>query len=408
MNKSESTKTVIQNFGQHNLVVYNNIKKLEDNLGIYFNNNYKKGMKLLYFYSKITSQTVKKGLAKYNIDFDNLVKSGKMVFIDFNNGYLQDSFFDADYLIDMIKYEVKKSLDEGFEGLCMAGDMSWIFDKKIDVSELYKYEALLNPLVMKLPLTVTCIYNFKEISISQISNLKKLHPESWIEEEVLNEENQRSKHLLSDYHTDLLMMDFKELGKVDFLHRVADMISELLKFRSLYIEDHSKNVSELAKAIGKKLKLDESMIESIKIAGKIHDAGMMSQSMELLNKPGPLIKFERQLIFDHPRTGYKLAKKTCLPENTARAVLEHHEKIDGSGYPEGLNGKRISIEGKILAVAEVVAAMSFYRPYRQDYGVKFALKEIESNAGRLYDDEVAKACSEIFNEGFKFAGNGIV
>ncbi|MFO7882622.1 MAG: MEDS domain-containing protein [Kosmotogaceae bacterium] len=408
MSKSESTKPVIQNFGQHNLIVYNNIKKLEDNLGFYFSNNYKKGMKLLFLYNNISSQTVKNGLAKYNIDFDNLVKSREMLLIDYNKGYLHDGFFDVDCLIDTLKYEVEKALNEGFKGLSGAGDMSWFFDKNVDVSELFKYEALLNPLVMKFPLTVACIYNFKEVSASLLVNLKKLHSVNIIEEDILNEGKHMSEKFLSDYHTDLLMMDFKELDKVDFLHRMADMISELLKFRSLYIEDHSKNVSELAKAIGKRLKLDESKVESLSIAGEIHDAGMLSQSMELLNKPGPLINFERQLIFDHPKTGYELAKKTCLPESASRAVLEHHEKIDGSGYPEGLNGKRISVEGKILAVAEVVAAMSFYRPYRQDYGERFALKEIESNAGRLYDTEVAKACLEIFDKGFRFTGNGIV
>ncbi|MFW6120469.1 MAG: MEDS domain-containing protein, partial [Petrotogales bacterium] len=358
MNKSESEKSVVQNFGQHNLIVFNDIKKLEENLGIYYSDNYKKGMKLLYIYNTIPPQIVKNGLAKYHIDFDNLVESGEIIVLDFNKGYFHNGFFDVDYLVETLDNEVEKVLNEGFNGLCGAGDMSWIFDKNVSISEVIEYEALLNPLVMKLPLIAACIYHYKDLSFNLLTNLKKLHPVNFIEENILKEDNQKEVSLSSDYNTDLLMMDFKELSKIDFLHRVADLVSELLKFRSLYIEDHNTNVSELSEAIGIKLKLSKSQVESLKIAGKMHDVGMLSQSVELLNKPGPLTKFERQLIFDHPRIGYDLAKKSCLPEKSARAVLEHHEKIDGSGYPNGLTGERISIEGEILAVAEVVAAMS--------------------------------------------------
>lgn len=407
MNKSESKKPTIQNFGDHNLIVYNDIERLEDIIGIYYSENYKRGMKLLFLYNKTPSKTIKNGLDKYYIDFDHLLKTGEMALIDFNKGYLNEGSLDVDCLMKTLKNEVERSLNEGFEGLCVVGDMNCFFEEDTHVSELIKYEALLNPVVMTLPITTTCIYNSKNLNNNLLTNLKKLHPVNLIEEDIFKEDNQKEE-TSPDYNTDLLMMDFKELSKIDFFHRIADMISELLRFRNLYIEDHNANVSELAEAIGTRLKLDESKVESLNIAGEIHDAGMLPQSMELLNKPGPLMKFEKQLIFDHPKIGYKLAKKAYLPESSARAILEHYEKVDGSGYPNGLTGERMSIEGKILAVAEVVAAMSFYRPYRQDYGVRFALKEIQVNSGKFYDAEVAKACLELFDEGFKFTGNDIV
>lgn len=407
MDESESTKPAIQDFGKHNLIVYNSINKLEDNIGIYFSENYKNGMKLLYFYNKFPSKAIINGLSKYNIGLDYLVNSGEMKLIDFNQEYSDNGFFDADEVISKLENEIKIALNEGFEGLCAVEEMSWLLDNNIRVSELFKYEALLNPLVMKYPLTVNCLYDYKKTNIGLLTNLKKLHPVNKVESVSKIDKTQMDDQQMKRYKTDLLMMDFKELSKVDFLHRVADMISDMLRFRNIYIEDHNTNVSELSKEIGIKLEQNEEQVESLKIAGEIHDAGMLSQSVELLNKPGPLMKLERQLIFDHPRIAYELAKKACLPESSARAVLEHHEKIDGSGYPNGLTGERMSIEGKILAVAEVVAAMSFYRPYRQDYGVRFALKEIEDNSGRLYDTEVVKACLQLFNEGFKFNVNGI-
>jgi HD-GYP domain-containing protein (c-di-GMP phosphodiesterase class II) len=407
MNKSESAKPAIQDFGKHNLIVYNSINKLEDIIGIYFNENLKSGMKLFYVYNEFPSKAIINGLSKYNIDLDYLIDSGEMKQIDLNQVYSANGSFDADEVISGLENEVKTALNEGFKGLCVVEEMSRFLDNNINISQLLKYEALLNPLVMKSPLAVTCLYDYTKMNVSLLTNLKKLHPVNRVESIPENNKTQMDDQQMKRYNTDLLMMDFKELSKVDFLHRVADMISDVLRFRNIYIEDHNTNVSELSKEIGIKLKKTEEQVESLKIAGKIHDAGMLSQSVELLNKPGPLMKLERQLIFDHPRVAYELAKKACLPESSARAVLEHHEKIDGSGYPNGLTGERMSIEGKILAVAEVVAAMSFYRPYRQDYGVRFALKEIEVNSGRLYDTEVVKACLQLFNEGFKFNVNGI-
>jgi HD-GYP domain-containing protein (c-di-GMP phosphodiesterase class II) len=407
MIESESTKPAIQDFGKHNLIVYNSINKLEDNIGIYFNENHKSGMKLFYIYNKFPSKTVLNGLTKYNIDLDYLIDSGEMKLTDFNEDYSDNASFDADEVISELEEEAKTALNEGFKGLCAVEEMSWLLDNNINISELLKYEALLNPLVMKSPLTVTCLYDYKKMNISLLTNLKKLHPVNRVESISKNDKTQMDDQQMKRYDTDLLMMDFKELSKVDFFHRVADMISEMLRFRNIYIEDHNNNVSELSKEIGIKLEQNEEQVESLEIAGKIHDVGMLSQSVELLNKPGPLMKLERELIFDHPKIAFELAKKACLPESSARAVLEHHEKIDGSGYPNGLTGERMSIEGKILAVAEVVAAMSLYRPYRQDYGVRFALKEIEVNSGRLYDTEVVNACLQLFNEGFKFNVNGM-
>jgi HD-GYP domain-containing protein (c-di-GMP phosphodiesterase class II) len=364
-------------------------------------------MKLFYIYNKFPSKTVLNGLTKYNIDLDYLIDSGEMKLTDFNEDYSDNASFDADEVISELEEEAKTALNEGFKGLCAVEEMSWLLDNNINISELLKYEALLNPLVMKSPLTVTCLYDYKKMNISLLTNLKKLHPVNRVESISKNDKTQMDDQQMKRYNTDLLMMDFKELSKVDFFHRVADMISEMLRFRNIYIEDHNNNVSELSKEIGIKLEQNEEQVESLEIAGKIHDVGMLSQSVELLNKPGPLMKLERELIFDHPKIAFELAKKACLPESSARAVLEHHEKIDGSGYPNGLTGERMSIEGKILAVAEVVAAMSLYRPYRQDYGVRFALKEIEVNSGRLYDTEVVNACLQLFNEGFKFNVNGM-
>nr|WP_231936908.1 HD domain-containing phosphohydrolase [Mesotoga infera] len=140
----------------------------------------------------------------------------------------------------------------------------------------------------------------------------------------------------------------------------------------------------------------------LETAGMIHDIGMMTIFSEMIGKPGKLAWFESQLLHEHPLVGYELVKKVPFPRPIAKAILEHHERLDGSGYPLGLKGDEISIGGKILAVAEVVSAMSFYRIYRDDYGVEVALNEIEKEADRFYDSDVVGACLKCFEEGFEF------
>jgi putative nucleotidyltransferase with HDIG domain len=166
-------------------------------------------------------------------------------------------------------------------------------------------------------------------------------------------------------------------------------------------------VCELAIAIATELKLSNDQIEGLRMAAILHDVGKISIPAEILSKPGKLTDIEFRLIKTHPQAGYDILNGIEFPWPVARTVREHHERINGSGYPQNLKGKDIIIEARILAVADVVEAMASYRPYRQSLGIHAALDEIEKNKGIFYDKDVADACLKLFREkGYQFTKDG--
>jgi HD-GYP domain-containing protein (c-di-GMP phosphodiesterase class II) len=146
------------------------------------------------------------------------------------------------------------------------------------------------------------------------------------------------------------------------------------------------------------MKLPEDRIEGIRIASLVHDIGKISLPAEILNKPTKLSEIEYNLIKDHSQTGYDVLKSIEFPWPVARIVLQHHERLNGSGYPNKLKGDEIILEARIIGVADVIDAMSSHRPYRPAWGMDKALEEITQNKGILYDPEVANACLKLFKE----------
>ena len=134
------------------------------------------------------------------------------------------------------------------------------------------------------------------------------------------------------------------------------------------------------------------------VMGSVHDVGKITVPAEILSKPGKLTAPEWAMIKEHPQLGYEILKKIDFPWPVAKAVWQHHERMDGSGYPQGLKGADITLFGRILAVSDVVESMASHRPYRPARGIDAALAEIETNAGRLYDADVVAACLRLFRE----------
>ena len=162
-------------------------------------------------------------------------------------------------------------------------------------------------------------------------------------------------------------------------------------------------MASLAKAIAEELELPESQIESIYMAAAIHDIGKISLPAEILVKPIPLSAIEISLVQGHAQAGYDILKGIEFPWAIADIVVQHHERMDGSGYPRGLAGDDIVFEARIICVADVVETMASHRPYRPSIGMDKALEEIADNRGVLYDPRVVDACLKIFSEkGFSF------
>jgi PAS domain S-box-containing protein/putative nucleotidyltransferase with HDIG domain len=173
-------------------------------------------------------------------------------------------------------------------------------------------------------------------------------------------------------------------------------LSQSIEIREPGITGHHKRVSNLGSAIARAMGLADDMAESIRIAGLVHDIGNMSVPSEILSKPGRLTEMEFNFVKLHPRSGYDILKETGLPYPVAEIVLQHHERMNGSGYPQGLKGKEMLLEARILAVADVVEAMVSPRPYRPARGIDAALEEIRKNKGILYDAQVVDACLMLF------------
>jgi PAS domain S-box-containing protein/putative nucleotidyltransferase with HDIG domain len=175
--------------------------------------------------------------------------------------------------------------------------------------------------------------------------------------------------------------------------------------RDPYTAGHQIRVANLARAIATEMGLPQEKIEGIRMAGSIHDIGKLSIPAEILSKPTKLTNLEFSLIKEHSLKGYEMLKDVESPWPLAQIVYQHHERMDGSGYPRNLKGYEIIMEARILAVADVVEAMASYRPYRPAIGVEAALNEIEKNKGTLYDADAVNACLRLFQEkGFQLEG----
>ncbi len=184
-------------------------------------------------------------------------------------------------------------------------------------------------------------------------------------------------------------------GLLDFITAIAATV----EMRDPYTAGHQRRVAHLATAIARELQLPEEWIEGLNLVAVVHDVGKIRVPAEILSKPTRLSDLEFSFIKEHPETGNEILKSIDFPWPIAQAVLQHHERLDGSGYPHGLKGDEILLEARILAVADVVEAMISHRPYRAGLGVDAALDEIEQKRGMLYEASVVDACLKLFREG---------
>lgn len=184
----------------------------------------------------------------------------------------------------------------------------------------------------------------------------------------------------------------------------VQVMASAVEARDPYTAGHQIRSADLSRAIATEMGLLQDEIEGIRIAASIHDIGKLSIPAEILSKPIKLSDLEFSLIKEHARRGFEMLRDVESPWPLAEIVFQHHERMDGSGYPRNLKGEEICLEARILAVADVVEAMATHRPYRAGLGIDAAMNEIEKNSGIFYDQAVAGACLRLFREkGFKLA-----
>ncbi len=186
------------------------------------------------------------------------------------------------------------------------------------------------------------------------------------------------------------------------LEKTIQVVASAVDMRDSYTGGHQRRVANICVRIATELGLSKERIHGLHLAGTIHDLGKIACPAEILSKPGHLSANEFNLIKEHPNTGFNILKDVDFPWPIAQIILQHHERIDGSGYPQGLTGDAILLESKILSVADVVEAMASHRPYRPALGIEAALNEITKHRGTLFDADVVDKCLRIFHEqGYK-------
>ncbi|MBN1271871.1 MAG: HD domain-containing protein [Candidatus Aminicenantes bacterium] len=210
---------------------------------------------------------------------------------------------------------------------------------------------------------------------------------------ALQEDEERKKRHLAEEE---LKNSYALLRKV-FEETIGALVSALEK-RDPYTAGHQRRVAHLARAIAVEWNQPDEKIEGTYFAARLHDIGKINIPSDILTKPNHLPPQEKALIETHPQVGYEILKEIHFPWPIARIVLQHHERMDGTGYPSGIKGKNIIIEARILGVADVVEAMASDRPYRSSLGIKKALEEISKNKGILYDTNAANICLNLFRE----------
>ncbi len=180
------------------------------------------------------------------------------------------------------------------------------------------------------------------------------------------------------------------------MEALIQVMESTIATRDPYTVGHQQRVTRMACAIAREMGLPERRIRELRIAGRLHDLGKIAIPTGLLSKSGALTPLEFALIQTHPQVAYDILKPIKFPGNTSEIILQHHERLDGSGYPRGLKSNDILMESRILGVADVVEAMCSHRPYRPSLGLSEALEEITRHQGTLYDPEVVKTCLRLY------------
>jgi HD-GYP domain-containing protein (c-di-GMP phosphodiesterase class II) len=180
------------------------------------------------------------------------------------------------------------------------------------------------------------------------------------------------------------------------MEALIEVLEATIAVRDPYTVGHQRRVSQIACNIGREMGLCEDRLRDLRIAGKLHDLGKIAIPSDLLSKGGKLTPVEFALIKTHPQVAYNILSPITLPGHAARIILQHHERMDGSGYPRGLQGQGILLEARILGVADVLESMCSHRPYRPSLGLAEALDELSRNRGVLYDTSAVNACLNLY------------
>jgi hypothetical protein len=360
------------------------------------------------------------------LDMEPYLTSGQLVILTRDDAYLREGVFDPDSMIALLRADTERALAAGYSALRVTAEMTWMLRAPPCPARLSEYETRLSEFLAGSKCLAMCQYDQRRFTPGVLLGVLRTHPIAIVGTAMYD----------NFYYippADLLGGDLSAVTLRRWVQNLAERkraetelqrsleklqvtlegtihaLASAVEMRDPYTAGHQRGVAQLACAIAKEMGLAEEQIEGIRMAGLIHDIGKINVPAEILSKPGTLNGLEFGLIKTHPQVGHDILNGTLeFPWPVAQIVLQHHERMDGSGYPQGLSGEEILLEARILGVADVVEAMASHRPYRPALSVSQALEEISQNRGILYDPEVVDACLKVFTEkGFSVAKDAI-
>jgi len=378
-----------------------------------------RGEKCTYIADDNTAAEVMDAMHAGGIDVDSNIKSGALVILSKKDAYLKQGSFDPDWMIKFIEETTKAALDEGYSALRVTGEMTWVLGGDPGTERLFEYEAKLNYMFPKIRAHAICQYNAERFKPEIIIDVIRTHPmviygnvvcrnfyyvppDEFLKAGQLSLEVERLLENILDRERKEMELQNSEAALKQTLEETIESFAKTVGARDPYTSRHQLRVAQLAPKIGGRMSLPRERIDGIRLGSIIHDIGKIQVPAEILSKPSRLSEIEYMVVCEHPRVGYEILKDISFPWPVVDIAYQHHERMDGSGYPQGLKGDEICLEARIVAVADVVEAMSSHRPYRPALGLEAALDEIMQHRGTLYDARVVDACVKLFREdGYK-------
>lgn len=408
--------------GNHLVLLYETIDEMINIVSKYIIQSLRNNEKCFYIDSANEKDYLINFL-KEKIELDEYLESKQLVFLDHCDAYSEDEEFVPNKMIDLLQKYSIQAINNGYEGIAITGELSCVLEYGDSINRIIEYEWKLNEKVFgKFPISAICRYNMNKFSDELLINVIQLHPyliykdkihenpfylpyEAYKENEIFKYQLKiwlknifYFNHEKDRFHEEIRQKekDYKIL-KEKVTNQIIISVSKLLELHDDYTHGHMENVGKLAKEIAIAMDLDQATIDNTYYAGLIHDVGKTIIPIEVLNKKGPLTAKEYDIVKKHPRTGYDILNQSEQMIEIAKGVLHHHERWDGTGYPECLSGENIPLIGRILAVADAYDAMSSDRPYRQALDQEQITIELIKGSNKQFDKKVVDALLYIKN-----------
>lgn len=402
--------------GDHLVVLYKEEKEVIDAVVSYLRAAIERNDRCIYITGDADTNLLKKELSIHH-NVDKLVSNNQLLFWDKEDSYSKNGSFEPDLMVDTLNQLAKEAVSEGFNGLAITGEISWVLNIEQGFEKIIEYEWKINEYVFThSKISSLCRYNINKFTDEMIINIIEVHPfivlngivhenpffipsEGYLSDNVKKYQVEemlknivKFENTKSEFNT---LLNTKTQEIIDVQDKInSEMLQAmilLLEFHDPYTKDHSTNVARLAIKLGKELGLSDFDCHEIYYAALVHDIGKIVLPISVLNKIEPLSFDEIELIKQHPITAYETLIKLESLKEISLIVRHHHERFDGKGYPDCLIGDDIPLASRIISVVDSFDAMTNKRPYRDALTKETAIMELINCKNTQFDSEIVEA-----------------